>query len=640
MMCSSPQKFWLRDLGLVLLLAFLFPGLTASAKAAATCSEMKPLTFAGVKDGPLPWQLLHADGSYCVGLEDQQIETGDVIPLSVEKWGEGFAIFGRERFTSYLSVLMVAADGKVNAAEMTFDQRSKLHLEASFSHGSEVYLLAYDVAYNLPSGRRRETPREVLGLYRIDGPATASELVLIDNAFIDGGIEAGVKIASLTNGFWLCLSASCRRYEVGRSTVPTLMSKIDLQINGGNAQILEIVSEPGGAAYALAALTFDDRTVPMPGEDHPAYFLCAFSGAEPCKPLPSRDIPYRLRMEGGLPRWDVASKRGDAADLLEFDLQRAGINGTGNFGENNLEGRLAWSQSYYLNGLLSALDIADELELNEGVRGALRERFAAEAAETVGLLTRPYPGLMTKRYSLDREPLDGLLHTARILKPVWRGSQYLSPETNGILAGLDLKFPKSAASLESLDQSGGMPIARVRQGVPFWADGADLPWNVRSAWIEGLAWQGDRSDGVTSLAGALIDEFLDKILASKPDKWPYATGNLLSGWTARENVSANTPNYEGDKSNLSGAHISYRSMDALAVLAAMRTGLTRDRPDIVEHLGQLVERGLLYPFVNEEFQHRRQARDIPLPMARFYARAILPWQVHNMPWALLALPKE
>jgi hypothetical protein len=80
-------------------------------------------------------------------------------------------------------------------------------------------------------------------------------------------------------------------------------------------------------------------------------------------------------------------------------------------------------------------------------------------------------------------------------------------------------------------------------------------------------------------------------------------------------------------------------MDALAVMAAMRTGLVRGQPYIIEHLGQLVERGLLYPFVNEEFRYIGRIRKIPLSVARFHARSILPWQVQSMPWSLMALPE-
>jgi hypothetical protein len=633
------RQLCLRYLELLFVFAFVFAADRASVAASSGCSPMKPLPFAGKPDDPLPWRLLHKEGVYCVALDDWQVQTGDVIPLAVERWGEGFAIFGRQRFTGYLSILTVAADGKITPIDMTFDQRSKLHVEAAFSLSNETYLLAYDVAYNLPSGRRREKPREVLGLYRLEGPPAAPKLELLDGAVVEAGLEAGVKVAAFKSGFWLCFDATCRRFELDAGAIPVLVATKGLQIEGGTPQALEIVSDDEGKAYVLAVLIFDDRITRMPDEERPSYFMCTISGAGICDALPVQEIPYQLRIEGGAPRWKIASKRDAATELLEFDLQRAGINGVANFGENNLEGRLAWSQSYYLNGLLSALELGDELGLSKVMRDAIRERFAAEAAEIVALLTRPYPGLLAKRFSLDREPLHVLLHVARILKPVWRGEKYLDSETKSIFSGIDPKFPKSAGSLESLEQSGGMPIARIRQGIPFWADGADLPWNVRSAWIEGVAWQGDLRNDVTSLAGVLVDDFLDKILAEMPEKWPYATGNLLTGWTAKDNVSANTPAYEGDKSNANGAHISYRSMDALAVMAAMRTGLVRGQPYIIEHLGQLVERGLLYPFVNEEFQYIGRIRKIPLSVARFHARSILPWQVQSMPWSLMALPE-
>jgi hypothetical protein len=617
-------------------------GAASIGAASQECADMLEVPFAGGSTGKETWRLLHSDGAYCLHAGRRTVPLNDVIPLSVERAGNGLVIFGRRRISNHLAVLSAPDAGNAALIDMSFDQFSKLHLEGTFVLGGSVYMLTYDVASNLPSGRRRVVPREALALYRVELGPNGNRIALITEEFLKAGLEAGVRISISGRQAWLCFGASCQRLTAGEFNRIVAEPALSVSHAAAALDVLEVASSETGQAYALASRSVDDRIAAIPAADAPVFFLCHLAAAASCQGLAVNKVPYRLRIEGGKPLWDAARTVTDISDLLTFDLTRAGLNGVANFGENNLEGRLAWSQAYYLNGILSMLELSTELGLAAEFQTKLRLRFISEVEELAALAAEPYPGFMVKRYSLDREPLASLLHFGRILKSVWRGASLLSIGTSAKFGAIGQQFTHAAGANEVFaPPSGGKPApARMRKHIPFWSDGADLPWNLRSAWIEGLSWAPEKPAAMVETAGSLAEDFISGALAGLPDKWPYAAGNTVTGWSVSDNISSNTPAYSGDIANPNGAHISYRSMDALAVLAAGRTGITAENDAVTGHLASLVSRGLLYPFVNEEFAARGKPIDIPFSVGRIYARSTLPWQVQNQPWSLLGLPRQ
>ena len=65
-------------------------------------------------------------------------------------------------------------------------------------------------------------------------------------------------------------------------------------------------------------------------------------------PLDSKTIPHRLRMERGQAAYDLAKSTADLERLMRFDLEHNQLSGVMELGTNNYEGRIAWSQIYFL----------------------------------------------------------------------------------------------------------------------------------------------------------------------------------------------------------------------------------------------------------------------------------------------------
>ncbi|MBK8458561.1 MAG: hypothetical protein IPL47_16745 [Phyllobacteriaceae bacterium] len=607
------------------------------------CDKAEILPFAGVASGPGSWRVLvdAENGQFCLGTPAAVKSLGDAIPLAVHGAGAERIVISRQMISGYLVVNRILATGEITQAELDHDQRTKLHVEGSFSLGNQVFLLAYDVAYNLPSGRRRETPREILSLFRVEIDPSGVRLSLVEEGLFKAGLESGATIAANATVATICAGATCKRLTLSAIGRLTTGREFEARHEGHALEVVELIAGPdGNVAHALAQRTLDDRVEDIPDASRPVFALCRIDQTWSCVDVAADTIPYNLRVENGEPAYDRLKSGGDPSALFLADLARSGLNGLANFGENNLEGRLTWGAAYYLNGVLSARTMAGKLGLNQKDADRLASRYRLEADLLSRLAMTSYPGFLSKRYSLDREPVSTLLNIGRILKAVHRGKEILPDAVFQRFGPMSDALKAAQGGLEEIRrQSPQAPYeSHVRKYAPFWADGARLPWNYQSAWVEGLAWTGNPLDPSAAMAASMIADFLAKTdMFRRPEKWPYTSGNTLNGWDEADNISVNTPAYGGDKANLNGAHVSYRSMDAMAVLAAARTGLAPDGKYHVDHFRRLVEKGRLYPFVNEELDAIGAAAAIPFPVARLYVRSHLPWQIQSQPWALRAI---
>ncbi|WP_306048677.1 hypothetical protein [Oceaniradius stylonematis] len=626
----------------LLFLALVQGGAHASASQ-LECADLERLPFAGAEAsaGREAWSVLAGDSGFCLEVAGQTYDIDDRVPLSVERAGDRLVVYARRRISSFLSIVVIAPDGQATEVDLTFDQRSKLHLEGTFSVDGAAYLLAYDVAYNLPSGRRREMPREVLGIHKLVFSPDGAELVVVNAEFLNAGIEAGVVALPDENGAWICAGTSCRRFSLTAGEAASNTDQVAITFDGMAVEVLEASSVSSSEVAVLGQRVFDDRFQDLPASDEAVFFVCRVTDVASCEPVDPGVVPHDLRIEGGEPQWQFVTAGGDMGAIVLGDLGRSGLNGLANFGENNLEGRLAWSQAYYLNGLLSLVELGEEhLGFTPEVQNKLQRRFILEIEELERLLEHPYPELLVKRYSLDREPYLSLLHAARILKPVLRGAEFLDDETRDGFRRLTDQLVRAEGAIERFDPADGDTPARgyIRKFFPFWADGGRLPWNYQSGWIETLAWVEDPPLDAAAMGASMARDFIDQVdLPDAPLKWAYTSGNTIDGWSADEAVSANTPSYGGDTANPTGAHISYRSMDAMGLLAARRAELIGSDEIDPSHMQFLVENGLLYPFVNEELAASNATASIPFHIARLYARTRLPWGIQNQPWAAVAI---
>ena len=136
---------------------------------------------------------------------------------------------------------------------------------------------------------------------------------------------------------------------------------------------------------------------------------------------------------------------------------------------------------------------------------------------------------------------------------------------------------------------------------------------------------------VRARAVALLQPLLRQESLGSASTWNYWWGPGFDGWGAESRLSANTPAYSGSRGL---AHISYRSLDALAVLRLAALEPASVAPDVVARLRLLVERGQLLPWVNSEITQSGRPVSLSLAAGYRYARSAGPWELEGQVWAL------
>ena len=121
------------------------------------------------------------------------------------------------------------------------------------------------------------------------------------------------------------------------------------------------------------------------------------------------------------------------------------------------------------------------------------------------------------------------------------------------------------------------------------------------------------------------------------DLWNYCSGRCQDGWTATDAVSSNTPVWEGNKTRTATAHISYRTMDARALLDATALWKLNDLGWSASYVRDLVERGRLYPSAAAPLAQFGVRPGLGTDLQLRYGRSTIPYETHSQVWALDAV---
>lgn len=563
-----------------------------------------------------------------------------MIPLAVlPRPGEATVVLARESLLGYLAVL-VERGGLLVPLSMDVDDRINLYLQHALVLGGRIFAIVYDVQATLPSGRRRAAISDAHSLHELTIAGETAQLPRIGGPLPTQGIDVAMLETAAGDQRIVCSQSQCMALTLPEPGGAPVVEAVAAAPSGHpHAQLLELAGD-GRAAWALMQGDYDDRFVTLPPAGKPHFSLCRIGGTQ-CRDVPPDRVPFRLRVEAGEPVVDLLDGRADAERLLDHDLSRLRGNGLANFGESNLEGRIAWSAVYYLNGLITLTSSTQSGDAFPALREKAVRRACAEMRRLEALAASSYPWLLTKRYSLAREPIVSVVHLGRVARLGARFASELgspAPDPSPLTADLaDLR-----RTIEQRRSDPARAELVIRRGVPFWADGSNVAWNIQSAWIEGLAATGSLGRDA-SLAGD-VDRMIAHLLAderiAEVETWRYGAGRLREGWQRSDLVSVNTPSWAGNKTTTETAHVSYRTMDAMGLLAARRAGRGVVPAGLVAHFRGLTEQGWLYPFTAEELVLHGIAPKLSPRIARLYARSVLPWQVQSQVWALSALARE
>lgn len=341
--------------------------------------------------------------------------------------------------------------------------------------------------------------------------------------------------------------------------------------------------------------------------------------------------------------------------LLQSDLAALPCGGVGDLGSNNAEGRLPWSAVYYWNGLIDFLtpeyDGAANSEELTGFRAKIEERMDIEMRVLDQLLASPR-GLTSNRYG--RERIDHLcdLHSSRIFEAYQRyehyaANPYLLQNQDILIELMSLeKLENSADYLVTArrDDPNGLPEGRhyLRCTDILMTDGVAAPYNYMSGWVSSVCVAEHFGQEIRDEQDLIVRDFMS-ILLENPEfldmdegaAWPYFWGLAYNGYSRDESSSSNISFWPGQKYT---ADISYRYMDAKAILSMMyQYPDTADR-EIIDYLRSGIESGVLWPSVNEVFADYGYAPAVPEKDTLLqYCRVRYSYSMQNAAWAWLFL---
>lgn len=563
----------------------------------------------------------------------------DGVPLKIVAPAVGIvAVFFREMFSGRL-LLFVSVGEELREYHVSKSANSELMLRAATMHRGALIAVLYD------------NENKVNDVVRIDlaadGPRASYEILVTLPTLED---PAGTNYEMMPAVF-LMPSAGILWIVGG-----TLVSQLGEQ---GLANIWRLkncvrAQEAVPVGERIAVLCVTKPTAPSPF----SVSMWTASGLERETPIgPEDGVPWRLSELNGEPKWNLATDVAQLTELLRHDLEGGPASGVMDLGRNNLEGTVAWSQIYFLNGLLDLLRLAASdnraFDQFEPLYGAARRRLDIEIYLLDRLLQTPM-GFLTKAFTVARAPSLFAVQTARL---VLLFNRYQREVQTGVKLSIADDWRQRVLQLsehiEVLSRAGpdtaelrpGRRYLAWPKGSAFFFDGLNVPFNHQNEWagavidsVGGIN-DGDPLSGRVRAASEIINHFLDHVA---PDgtmpangKWPYWWGRAKQGWKESDSVSVNTARYAGDKSV---AFVSFRTIDVMSVLKAERVSSRAANPKLVDSIATLVSDGLVYPFAAQSFARKGIYPRLKPAVALQFIRMSAAWDLRNAVWAHFGVP--
>lgn len=369
---------------------------------------------------------------------------------------------------------------------------------------------------------------------------------------------------------------------------------------------------------------------------------------------PTLGVPWGLSWSVRRLQIDHARTPEQLGQLFVRDFLATQHHGWFDFGINNDEGRMPWSQIYYLNGLLDLLDVARRSDGAQRIFGPLVRDVRQRLDLEIALMDRHYAAgrYRTRAFTVDRSQALFAVQTARLLLLFQR----YRAEVPGALSlasfdGLKRDVLTLKDHIEVLARDGetaqwltpGRAHLRWPKGSKFYFDGLAVPFNHQNEWAYAVAENADPLLDAAPLSAAreIVQHFVDRIAPGgqlpSTGVWDYWWGRAHDGWTAADQVSVHKPDYPGDKGK---AWISFRTIDAMALMSVSRQADRAVHAKAIESAAALTSQGLLYPLANQSLVGQTGRVHLQPEVAYEYARLTSPWELANVVWSLTRLVSD
>lgn len=621
------------------------PGVTGIRPAMAEGQVWEEVPFT---DFSTPWHLARLDinaralaARLRINGRQVPIEPG-VLPLKLLALDDTQVyLFGRTLFAGELQVAGVnLTTGQTWSVQLPDEIRRERLFRQAAVFGREVVMVAYHIHdhYSLFVYRFVPDSRGVLAF-----DASYVRQIAFQGRY---EISTPVRMAVGEGSLYICGEGFCYR-DCGVGT-PCYREPLTLLDHGvGTRRLVELASAPDGSLAGL----YQDVDPPADLAAGRAFRVIDIPSGKP-RPdwQPSDRIPFHLRWVAGRPTTDPLEGAVDLPRLFEADIRRGEASGLLNLGENNVEGRVAWSQVYYLSGLITLIRMVDAGQAPEFVplRGALARRVHLEIALWDRLLATAEPHMRSRRYTVARAPALHAVQTGRILRTLARYRQLRDARPLDSFFMFRDQVRQLDGHIEAVrvatPEDRWLPAGRRNLWWPRGAafptfDGVTIPFNHMDDWAGGVLYgegRGVRDEEFALTARDCLRILLDEEFADglpRDYRWNYWFGQVEAGWSAADNVSVHVPTYAGERYV---AHVSYLTIDMMALLSVGRVYPEILPPGILDYLEDAVEQGALYPFLAEDLENYGRRPVLPHAIALRYLRPESAGAFQSTVWAYRA----
>jgi len=337
----------------------------------------------------------------------------------------------------------------------------------------------------------------------------------------------------------------------------------------------------------------------------------------------------------------------DLEELFWYDFVSNKGNGVLYLGTNNIEGWSAWAQVYYLNGMMSFLELAEnDIEFYETfseVVPQMKKRLQLEMALLLYQLESS-EGLRCRAFSVDRTLATFAVQSSRFAMIFQR---YLALfHDNAIQHAFNIyssKVVNLSGHMEVLKSGESKVVSKIwnpidafylewPKGNSFYFDGLPVPYNHQNEWAT-FVLKHDSSGTQKKAARSMIKLFLHHNATehtfSSDAIWPYWWAKARDGWKEYENISLHKPSYIGDTGD---GWISFRTIDAISVVTLYEE--SRDiSPAPVLQIRNFISEGKLYPFASGSFIALNCIPRLSDKTVAGYMRFSTPWEFDNVVWS-------
>lgn len=367
------------------------------------------------------------------------------------------------------------------------------------------------------------------------------------------------------------------------------------------------------------------------------------------------EVIFNIYKDQNVVKFKKLDSSDDLKDLFISDFLSNKGSGTLYLGSNNLEGWVAWSQVYYLNGMLSFLELAkndmDFFKVMKKYVPQIKQRMDLEFMLFMYQMDSS-DGLKCRVFTIDRSLATFAVQSSRFVMLLDR---YLKLFPNKRIQRKYELYKKNVLSLkdhmETLEKGTSNIVSskwnpnnqyylKWSKGNKFYFDGLPVPYNHQNEWATFILKTVKEKEHL-DVAGSIVQLFIDNIIDNNGDLpknavWPYWWGKAWDGWTWLEDVSANKKSYTGDEGV---GWISFRTIDAISILS-MHNKENYINNKYIDTISEYISKGYLYPFASKNLISLSNIPLLQTQITSEYIRFSSPWELDNAVWSYFSFIKR